>query len=210
MKDLLSPNPSALPIAAAAPRAICVYCGSGKGVNPAYAESARVLGQSMARAGITLVYGGSSNGLMGEIARATLGHGGHVIGIMPENLALIEPPLRDVQELIFTKSLHDRKMMMFERSDAFVALPGGLGTLEELVEQLTWAQLRHHEKPVIIANMGGYWNPLLALFRAMEAETFIRPGLEARYLLVENARDIVPLVAKFWNPAAQSMDTASL
>ncbi len=163
----------------------------------------------MAQAGIALVYGGSSNGLMGEIARATLAHGGRVTGIMPENIVTIEPPLREVQEMIFTKSLHERKMLMFERSDAFIALPGGLGTLEELVEQLTWAQLKHHEKPVVIANIDGYWNPLLALFRVMEEETFIRAGLEARYLLVERASEIVPIVTRSWDPTPDYIDTAS-
>ncbi len=208
MRDLVNQTQSNGKLPGPTPRAICVYCGSGKGLDPAYAKSAQVLGKSMAQAGVCLVYGGGSNGLMGEVARAVLKHGGHVTGIMPENISSIEPPLREVQELIFTKSLHERKMLMFERSDAFVALPGGLGTLEELVEQLTWAQLRHHEKPVVIANIAGYWNPLLALFRAMEGETFIRAGLEARFLLVEKAFEILPVISRSWDPTPDHADTS--
>lgn len=174
---------------------ICVYCGSGKGLNPRFAEAARILGKSMAEAGIGLVYGGGSNGLMGEVARSVLAHGGHVTGIMPENLIEIEPPLREVQELRLVASLHERKWQMFQRSDAFVALPGGIGTLEELVEQLTWVQLGHHRKPVVIVNIDGYWEPLLKLFQAMREETFIRNGLETKFLLVNEAADVLPILA---------------
>ncbi len=171
---------------------ICVYCGSGKGKNPAFAAAARRLGRDLAAAGIGLVYGGGSLGLMGEVAKSVLKHGGHVTGIIPEFLSEKEQMLRDVQELLITESMHERKQHMFMRSDAFVALPGGAGTLDELIEQITWSQLNQHTKPIIIANIAHYWDPLLALLDHMRAETFIRPGLEVSYTVVDRAEDIVP------------------
>jgi uncharacterized protein (TIGR00730 family) len=173
---------------------ICVYCGSGTGHNPAYAEAARTLGRTMAEANIGLVYGGGSLGLMGEIARAVLEHDGHVTGIIPEFLSTREIMLRDVQELIVTSSMHERKQIMFEKSDAFVALPGGVGTLEELVEQLTWSQLGQHSKPVVLGDIDGFWEPLLSLIDHMREESFVRPGLELDIARVERAEDIVPTI----------------
>ncbi len=171
---------------------ICVYCGSGSGRNPAYVAAARVLGKSLAKSGIGLVYGGGSLGLMGEVARATLKNGGHVTGIIPDFLSDREKMLRDVQELIVTQDMHERKMLMFTKSDAFVALPGGIGTLEELVEQLTWSQLGQHKKPVILANIEGFWSPFLELLSHMREEAFIRPNLEVAFTIVDKAKDIVP------------------
>jgi uncharacterized protein (TIGR00730 family) len=150
----------------------------------------------MAEAGIGLVYGGGGNGLMGDVARAVRAAGGTVTGIIPAALVARENPYTDVDEYVIVDNLHQRKMMMFERSDAFVALPGGLGTLEELVEQLTWVQLEFHQKPVIIANIDGYWNTLLGLFDQMRNETFIREGLVPRYMIVDKAEDIVPLLTR--------------
>ncbi len=173
-------------------RTMCVYCGSGSGKNPKYAAAAEALGQSMAKAGIGLVYGGGSLGLMGETAKSVLKHGGNVTGIIPQFLSDKEKMLRDVQELIVTEDMHERKKLMFERSDAFVALPGGIGTLEELVEQLTWAQLGRHNKPIILANIDDFWKPLLSLLAHMRDEAFIRQGLEVRFVTVDRAEDIVP------------------
>jgi len=175
---------------------LCVYCGSGPGRNPAYVEAARALGQSLAAHGIGLVYGGGSLGLMGEVARSTLAAGGRVIGIIPQFLVQRERMLTDVQEVVVTQNMHERKMSMFEKADGFAALPGGIGTLEELVEVSTWAQLNQHRKPIIIANIEGYWEPLLALVRHMREEKFIRPGLEVNYEVVERAEDIVPIFLK--------------
>jgi uncharacterized protein (TIGR00730 family) len=175
---------------------LCVYCGSGPGRNPAYIEAARALGGSLAAHGIGLVYGGGSLGLMGEVARSTLAAGGRVIGIIPQFLVQRERMLTDVQEVVVTQNMHERKMSMFEKADGFAALPGGIGTLEELVEVSTWAQLNQHRKPIIIANIEGYWEPLLALVRHMRAEKFIRPGLEVNYEVVERAEDIVPVFLK--------------
>lgn len=173
---------------------ICVYCGSGDGRDPAYVESAVTLGTEMAKAGIGLVYGGGSLGLMGKVARAVLDSGGRVTGIIPAFLSNKERMLRDVNELIVVEDMHQRKRLMFEKSDAFVALPGGVGTLEELVEQLTWSQLGQHEKPIILANINNFWNPLLALLEHMRAERFIRQGLEVRFKVVDTAAAIVPAV----------------
>ena len=173
-------------------RNLCVYCGSGPGRDPAYMQAARVLGQSMAQNGIGLVYGGGSLGLMGETARAVLEHGGRVTGIIPEFLVQKERMLTEVQELIVTQSMHERKLTMFEKSDGFCVLPGGLGTLEELSEISTWAQLDRHHKPFIIINVAGYWDPLLSLFNHMREEQFIRPGLDFKFEVVKDASLAVP------------------
>jgi len=175
-------------------RSVCVYCGSGGGLNPAYAAGARTLGRALGASGIRLVYGGGSLGLMGEVARATLAAGGNVTGIIPNFLSTKERMLRDVDELIVTDNMHERKMLMFERSDAFVALPGGIGTLEELVEQLTWAQLGRHNKPIVVANLEGFWSPFLSLLQHMKSDTFIRAGLEIRFVVVDKAEQILPAV----------------
>jgi uncharacterized protein (TIGR00730 family) len=172
---------------------LCVYCGSGPGRNPAYLDAARTLGRSLAASRIGLVYGGGSLGLMGEVARAALSAGGRVIGIIPEFLVQREQMLTEVQEVIVTSNMHERKMSMFEKADGFVALPGGIGTLEELVEISTWAQLNQHRKPIIIANIENYWDPLLALVQHMRQENFIRPGLEVKYEVVDRAEEIVPV-----------------
>jgi uncharacterized protein (TIGR00730 family) len=128
---------------------------------------------------------------MGAIAKSTLDHGGHVIGIIPDFLISRENALARVQELIVTPDMHERKRLMFERSDAFVALPGGIGTLEELVEQLTWQQLGRHSKPVLLANIDGFWEPLLALLAHMRATEFIRPSLAVEILKAERVEDIL-------------------
>jgi uncharacterized protein (TIGR00730 family) len=179
---------------------ICVYCGSGAGVNPAYAEGARAFGRILAASRIGLVYGGGSLGLMGELARSVLKAGGHVTGVIPGFLSEREQMLIEAQELIVVDDMHQRKQLMFSKSDAFVALPGGLGTLEEFVEQLTWSQLGRHTKPIVLANIDGYWEPLLALFKRMDREQFIRPGLELNMLLAHRIEDIVPTIEKALAP----------
>ena len=129
---------------------------------------------------------------MGEVARATLEAGGHVTGIIPSFLTERELMLKDVDDLIVTRDMHERKQLMFDHSSAFVALPGGIGTLEELVEQLTWSQLGQHSKPIVVANIADFWSPFLNLLAHMRTETFIRPGLEVRFKVVQDAHDIVP------------------
>ncbi|MDP1701118.1 MAG: TIGR00730 family Rossman fold protein [Aestuariivirga sp.] len=171
---------------------LCVYCGSGPGKNPVYMAAARSLGRAMAEAGIGLVYGGGSLGLMGEVAKTVLEAGGHVTGIIPEFLGTKERMLTGVNELIVTKSMHERKMTMFEHSTGFVALPGGIGTLEELTEISTWAQLDQHAKPIILCNIGNYWEPYIMLLKHMRAENFIREGMEFKMDVVKTADDVVP------------------
>lgn len=153
--------------------------------------AARSLGLAMADQGIGLVYGGGSLGLMGEVARSVLDGGGHVVGIIPEFLVNKERMLTNVNELIVTASMHERKMTMFERSDGFVALPGGLGTLEELVEISTWAQLDRHAKPIIICDVDNYWAPLLTLIEHMRQEKFIREGIDLKLEVVKKPEDVV-------------------
>jgi uncharacterized protein (TIGR00730 family) len=177
-------------------RNICVYCGSGPGRNPAFAKAARDFGRILAENRIGLVYGGGSLGLMGETAHATLRHGGHVTGIIPGFLSEREHMLIEAQELIVVDDMHQRKHLMFVKSDAFVALPGGIGTLEEFVEQLTWSQLGRHSKPIVLVNIEGFWNPLLKLFDKMSGELFVRPGLELNMHVVDRVEDIIPAIDK--------------
>jgi uncharacterized protein (TIGR00730 family) len=183
---------------------VCVYCGSGLGSNPVHAEAARILGRAMADAGVRLIYGGGSVGLMGTIARAVLDAGGVVTGIIPNFLQSRERPMADLSELIVTENMHARKMLMFERADAFVALAGGVGTLEELVEQMTWAQLGRHRKPVLLANIEGFWNPLVRLLDIMRKEQFIRSDLEVPCLVADRAEDILPMLQKAADARPQS------
>jgi uncharacterized protein (TIGR00730 family) len=173
-------------------KTICVYCGSSAGTNPRFIEAASTFGRILAESGIRLVYGGGSNGLMGAVANGVLDHGGSVTGIIPEFLNSRERMLTRVQELVVTPDMHERKRLMFERSDAFVALPGGIGTLEELVEQLTWQQLGRHSRPVLLANIEGFWEPLLALMAHMRSTQFIRPGMAVEVLKAERVEDILP------------------
>jgi uncharacterized protein (TIGR00730 family) len=171
---------------------LCVYCGSGAGKDPRFEEAAIALGRAMAEAGIGLVYGGGGNGLMGAVAQTVLDHGGHVTGIIPASLLEFENALEGIDERFVTNGFHERKMLMFNMSDGFVALPGGVGTLEELVEQLTWTQLGLNGKPVFIVNTAGYWDLLLRLFEQMREQHFIRPGIDTHYTVIEDAADIVP------------------
>jgi uncharacterized protein (TIGR00730 family) len=189
------------------PRSICVYCGSGFGTDPAFEAAAKTLGRMMADHAIRLVYGGGNVGLMGTVAKAVKDHGGQVTGIIPGFLKDRELMFDEADETLVVPDMHTRKMMMFEKSDAFVALPGGIGTLEELVEQLTWLQLGRHTKPILIADINGFWRPLLALFAHMRHFDFIRASLEVNYLVAERAEDIVPMIeAKLRHNPAASID----
>ena len=173
-------------------KTVCVYCGSGPGTDPRFTEAAIALGKTLAENGVRLVYGGGSLGLMGSVATSVLDNGGTVTGIIPDFLKLRENALKRVQEMIVTPDMHERKRLMFEHSDAFVALPGGIGTLEELVEQLTWQQLGRHSKPILIANIANFWEPLLGLLTHMRSTQFIRPTLAIEILKAERVEDILP------------------
>ncbi len=181
-------------VAAGKIRNVCVYCGSSPGATPLYTEAAAAFGRVLAGAGIGLVYGGGNTGLMGALARAVLAEGGFVTGVIPEFLSDREVALEAAQDLIVVPDMHTRKRLMFEKADAFVALPGGIGTLEELVEQLTWVQLERHTKPVLLADIGGFWRPLLDLFAHMRERGFVRTHLEVRYLVAEAVEDILPML----------------
>ena len=161
----------------------------------------------MAEHGIGLVYGGGTIGLMGTIAEAVLDGGGHVTGIMPDFLKSREKLLDRVQETIIVPDMHTRKQLMFEKADAFVALPGGVGTLEELVEQMTWAQLGRHTKPILLLNVNGFWKPLLVLLAHMREQGFIRPGLELNYLVAERIDEVIPMLRAATRRSGAAADT---
>src|SRR5438552_6454760 len=174
--------------------AVCVYCGSSAGTEPAFGEAAGRFGRILAESGVRLIYGGGSVGLMGILADAVLAHGGKATGIIPDFLTQRERPRRLGQELIVTRDMHERKRTMFDRADAFVALPGGIGTLEQLVEQLTWAQLGRHRKPILIANINGYWDPLLTLVAHIREREFVPESLAVNFLVAARVADILPIL----------------
>ncbi len=175
-------------------RKICVYCGSSPGTDPAYVESGRAFGAILARNGIGLVFGGGSVGMMGAIAKSVLDHGGEVTGIIPEFLVAREHAMKGSDNLVVTRDMHERKRKMFDMADAFVAMPGGIGTLEEVVEQITWVQLGRHRKPVLLANIKNFWNPLCALIDHMKKLAFIRGDLNFDLLVADNVEDILPML----------------
>ena len=175
-------------------RNVCVYCGSSEGNDQRFAEAADQLGAALAAAGIGLVFGGGGDGLMGRVAAAAIAGGGRVTGIIPKFLLKREHAIEGAEELIVVDDMHQRKQLMFERADAFIALPGGIGTLEELVEQLTWVQLRRHTKPVLLADIGAFWRPLLALIAHMHNLGFLREGFDVHYLVAEKIEDVLPML----------------
>jgi uncharacterized protein (TIGR00730 family) len=190
--------------------ALCVYCGSSPGTDPAFIAAAEAFGKILADNGVRLIYGGGSVGIMGSLAHAVLDHGGEVTGIIPEFLTRRERPRQMPQELIVTPDMHERKRQMFERADGFVALPGGIGTLEELVEQLTWAQLGRHRKPILIANISGYWDPLLTLIEHMRDVKFVPPSLGINFLVSKNVEDILPKMQEAARKVAEAEKTMAV
>lgn len=192
-------------------RSICVYCGSSDGTNPAYQTAGEILGGALAKSGTRLVYGGGNRGIMGAVARATMAQGGEVTGIIPEFLVRHEwhkGQSLEISETIKTKNMHERKHLMFEKSDAFVALPGGIGTLEELVEILTWSQLGRHNKPILMANIDDFWSPLMRLFDHMEEEGFFHSSALVRPLVIANAEEILPAIMQEAKRIKAAGDTA--
>jgi len=190
--------------------AVCVYCGTSSGTEPDFIKAATQFGKILAENGVRLVYGGGSVGMMGALAAATLEYGGALTGITPEFLIKRELPRRLAQELIITRDMHERKRLMFEHADAFVAMPGGLGTLEELVEQITWAQLGRHKKPILIANIEGYWDPLLVLIDHMRAIKFVPPALQVDFLVTEKVEDILPMLRDAAHKVAETEVTMAV
>ncbi|MEI9411529.1 MULTISPECIES: TIGR00730 family Rossman fold protein [Mesorhizobium] len=178
-------------------RSVCVYCGSSPGRDEIYAKAGHLLGRSIAKAGLRLVYGGGTKGIMGAVAEGALKAGGKVTGIIPRfliNKEATETALDRLDELLITDNMHERKHKMFEKSDAFVALPGGIGTVEEIVEIMTWAQLGHHRKPIVFGNVNGFWDPMTALLDHMAAEGFIHTAQRVKPLVVNDPEAIVAAI----------------
>jgi len=155
-------------------KSVCVYCGSSPGFRPEYAEAAKALGRTMAEQGLALVYGGGKVGLMGIVADSVLAHGGTAIGVIPDALMQKEVGHRGLTELHVVRNMHERKQMMADRSDAFIAMPGGVGTFEELFETFTWAQLGYHDKPVGLLNVAGFYDGMLAFLNHAVGEGFLK------------------------------------
>lgn len=178
-------------------RSVCVYCGSSPGRDEIYAKAGHLLGRSLAKSGLRLVYGGGTKGIMGAVADGALKAGGKVTGIIPRfliNKEATETALDRLDELLITDNMHERKHKMFEKSDAFVALPGGIGTVEEIVEVMTWGQLGHHRKPIVFANVKGFWDPMLALLDHMSSEGFIHTAQRVKPLVIEDPEAIVAAI----------------
>jgi uncharacterized protein (TIGR00730 family) len=178
-------------------RSVCVYCGSSPGRDETYAKAGHLLGRSIAKSGLRLIYGGGTKGIMGAVAEGALKAGGKVTGIIPRfliNREATETALDRLDELVITDNMHERKHRMFEKSDAFVALPGGIGTVEEIVEIMTWGQLGHHRKPIVFANVKGFWDPMLALLDHMSSEGFIHTAQRVKPLVVDDPEAIVAAI----------------
>lgn len=176
-------------------RSVCVYCGSSPGRSSIHVAAGETLGRALAGAGLRLVYGGGTKGIMGAVARGTLAAGGDVTGIIPRFLMrkeASEEDLVELEDLIVTDDMHQRKHAMFEKSDAFVALPGGIGTVEEIVEVMTWAQLGRHRKPILLANIDGFWDPMIAMLEHMKSEGFLHSSHLIQPLVVDTAEAIMP------------------
>ncbi len=180
-------------------KAICVYCGSSSGTKPSYAEKAEQLGKVLADHGLSLVYGGSRTGLMGQVADAVLAKGGRAVGVLPEALRTQEVAHPGLSELHVVKGMHARKAKMAELADAFIALPGGFGTLDETMEMITWNQLGFQAKPIGFLNVEGYYDGLFRFLSGVESEGFVKPGLiEALALETDPEKLVEKLIRKPW------------
>jgi uncharacterized protein (TIGR00730 family) len=179
---------------------VCVYCGSSAGNRPEFAEAARSLGSLLARHGITLVYGGGAVGLMGMLADAAIAGGGEVVGVIPRNLFRLEVGHPGLSELVEVGSMHERKQQMFERADAFVALPGGLGTLEELAEVATWAQLGLHRKPIATVDIDGYWSGWHEILRSAVKNGFMKRENLQLIVNVASVDEVLPALRSYSAP----------
>ena len=176
-------------------KSLCLYCGSAKGRNPVFHEAAVYLGREFARRGIRLIYGGGHIGLMGLAADAALAAGGTVIGVIPKFLIDAEVGHAGATELVVVASMHERKQRMFELADGFVILPGGLGTIDEMIEMITWKQLHLHDKPVVVIDLEGYWSALLGLVDHIVAEGFARPQIKKLFSVVTAVDDVFAAMA---------------
>ena len=180
--------------------ALCVYCGSSGKVRESHLEAARKLGALAADRGVDIVFGGGRVGLMGALAEGALAAGGRVVGIIPEHLEVLEVGLRSASEYIVVDSMHARKQLMAERADAFCALPGGLGTLDETFEIITWRQLKLHDKPILLVNIEGYWDPLLQMIDHQIAEGYLRGPTDGLYQVVDRVEDVLEVAGRAPSP----------
>lgn len=178
-------------------KSVCVYCGSCPGDDHAFMETGRKLGKMLAEEGVELVFGGGDVGIMGATANAVVEAGGRVTGIIPKFLREVEIPSDRIQELIITDSMHERKHDMYERSDAFVVLPGGIGTLEEVIEMISWAQLRQHAKPIILVSINNYWDPFFAMLDHVIEHGFARPEIRGLYHVVDRYEEVLPSIRQW-------------
>ena len=174
---------------------LAVYCGSSMGVDPAFADTARALGEEMVRRGIELVYGGGRLGLMGVVADAVLGAGGKVYGVIPQALTDLEVAHQGLTELHTVTSMHERKAKMTELTDAFVALPGGIGTFDELFEAWTWNALGYHAKPFALLNVNGFWDGMIGFLDGVTANGFMSPARRAQLLVADGIGDAIDRLA---------------
>lgn len=186
---------------------LCVFCGSSPGTDPAHMAAGREMGQMMAENGVRLVYGAGSTGVMGAVARGCLEAGGEVIGIIPQHLVDMEVAMKGLNDLIVVPDMHTRKKMMFDRADAFCALPGGFGTLDETFEILTWRQLGLHDKPIILCSIKDYWTPFLQIAESMRAEGFIRPANMNLFRVVRTVAEVLPVAREATPIATQAPQT---
>lgn len=178
-------------------KSVCVYCGSRSGNKPAYVELATELGERIAAANMQLVYGAGSIGLMGVVARSARDAGASVVGIIPEHLDAVEITQDGLDELHVTDNMHERKKMMFDRSDAFIVLPGGLGTLDETMEMMTWAQLSLHKKPIILVNFAGFWSPLIELIEHVVEDGFASKQHAELLTIAETAEEAIEILLNY-------------
>jgi uncharacterized protein (TIGR00730 family) len=179
-------------------RRVCVFCGSKPGVGPAYRSEAVEMGRLLGEAGLGLVYGGAQIGLMGALADATLAHGGEVIGVIPRSLAAVEVAHQGLSRLDVVETMHERKALMAQEADAFVALPGGFGTLDEFFEILTWAQLGIHEKPCVLVNTAGYFDHLLSFLEVAIDQGFLNRKYYGYINIVGSSAEAVACMRKRW------------
>lgn len=188
-------------------RSLCVYCGAGDGVNAVYRREATRLGTCLANWGVRLVFGGGSVGLMGLVADAALLSGGEVVGIIPQHLKDRELQHPNLTELLVVDSMHSRKRAMVDRSDGFVILPGGLGTLDETFEILTWKQLGLHDKPIVIVDVAGYWSPLIGLIDHVIETNFAKPAMRDAFRVVTEVDAVLDAAAsQAWPPHTAETD----
>ena len=184
------------------PTSVCVFCGSQYGADPAYRQVATQLGEMLGAAGLAVIYGGGHVGLMGAVADSAMAAGGEVIGLIPTRLLEREVGHRAITELITTPDMFERKRQMIDRATAFVVLPGGLGTLDELLDVVTLRQLGYHDKPIVVVNLGGYWDPFIALVDQVVRHKFAPPGARTLYRVVDTVEQVLPALGITQPPSA--------